>query len=204
MVWISSAATCREKYGSAVNDDITAGSAGIHRYSSQFRNSSGLSGLGGKVDISISTEEKLAYLTIMAGGGNKALYDVYAKSDDETRQKIIKAMGEGMQQLEPVMDEYGMGRDPEGVARGMVLTEDLIGCEPKGELLSVTAEEAVRKVTFCPWSALFSQDGGTCRLVMAAMEEGIGKKYGLEIICEQNMAEGAEYCIWKVRKKSND
>ena len=37
--------------------------------------------------------------------------------------------------------------------------------------------------------------------MMAAMEKGVGEKYGLEIFCEQNMAEGAECCIWKVRKK---
>jgi hypothetical protein len=155
---------------------------------------------GGIVDIQIPAEEKMAYLTIMAGAGNRVLYDVFSQSDDATRKRIISAMAESMQQLEPVMDQYGLGRDPEGVARGMMLTEDLIGCEPSGELASISDEEVVRKVTFCPWSTMFSTDGGTCRLVMAAMEEGIGKKYGLEITCEQNMAEGAEHCIWKIRK----
>ncbi len=151
--------------------------------------------------IEISAEERLMYLVMMAGGGNRMLYDIYRESDEETKQRIVRIMAENMQELEPIMDAYGLDRDPEGLARAMALTEDLIGCEPMGELLSVTPEEAVRKVTFCPWAASYSDDGGACRLVMAAMEEGLGKKYGLEIVCEQNMAEGAEYCIWKVRKK---
>ena len=151
------------------------------------------------IAIEISPEERLMYLTIMSGGGNRVLYNLYKEGNEESRSKIVKAMGEYMQELLPVMDAYGLGRDPEGVARGMMLTEDLIGCEPKGELLSVSPDEAVRKVTSCPWAA--SYEGGTCRLVMAAMEEGIGKKYGLTIVCEQSLAEGAEYCIWKVRKK---
>jgi len=151
--------------------------------------------------IDLSSEERMMYLVTMAGGGNRLLYNIYKESDEKTKQVILRIMGAYMQELEPIMDAYGLGRDPEGVARGMILTEDLIGCEPKGELLSVTSEEAVRKVTFCPWAASFSDDGGTCRLVMAAMEQGIGEKHGLEIFCEQNMAEGAEYCIWKVRKK---
>ena len=149
------------------------------------------------MNIEISPEERLMYLITMAGAGNRLLYEVYKDGDDETRKKILKAMAKQMQGLEPIMDAYGLERNPEGVARAMVLTEDLIGCEPSGELLSVTSDEAVRKVTSCPWAA----DGGTCRLVMAAMEEGIGRKYGLEISCEQNMAEGAEYCIWKVSEK---
>ncbi|MBI9085296.1 MAG: hypothetical protein JEZ11_17000 [Desulfobacterales bacterium] len=150
--------------------------------------------------IEVSTEERLAYLTLMAGSGNRILYDVYAQSDEVTRQRILNAMAESMTQLEPIMDEYGLARDAEGIARGMMLTEDLIGCEPKGELLSFSPEEAVRKVTFCPWAAMFSADGETCRLVMAAVEEGVGQKYGFEITCEQNMAEGADHCIWTVRK----
>lgn len=156
---------------------------------------------GGHVDIQITPEERLAYLTLMAGSGNQVIYEVYAHSDAETKKRIVSAMAENMQLLEPVMDQYGLGRDPEGVARAMMLTEDIIGCEPMGKLESVSPDEAVRKVTFCPWSTQFSSDGGTCRMVMAAMEQGIGKKYGLEISCEQNMAEGAEHCIWKVRKK---
>jgi len=152
------------------------------------------------VNITISTEEKLAYLTIIAGSNNRVLYDVYAQSDEATRKRIVQVMAESMQQLEPVMDQYGLGRDPEGIARGMMLTEDLIGCEPANELLSVSENEAVRKVTFCPWAAMFSNDGGTCRLVMKAMEESFGTKYGVKIICEQNMAEGADHCIWKVKK----
>jgi hypothetical protein len=151
--------------------------------------------------IELSPEERLVYLTIMAGGGNRVLYNIYRDSDDKTKKRIIEAMGESMKELEPVMDIYGLKNDPEGLARAMVLTEDLIGCEPMGELLSVTEDEAVRKVTSCPWAASYSDDGGTCRLVMAAMEEGIGKKHGLTIVCEQNIAEGAEYCIWKVKKK---
>jgi len=148
----------------------------------------------------ISTEERLMYLIMMAGAGNRLLYEVYRDSDDETQRKILAAMAKSMEGLEPIMDAYGLERNPEGVARAMALTEDLIGCEPKGELLSATPEEAVRKVTSCPWAASYSDDGGTCRLVMAAMQEGIGKNYGLEIFCEQNLAEGAEHCIWKVRK----
>ena len=151
--------------------------------------------------IDLSSEERMMYLVTMAGGGNRLLYNIYKESDEKTKEVILRIMGAYMQELEPIMDAYDLGRDPEGVARGMILTEDLIGCEPKGELLSVTSEEAVRKVTSCPWAASFSDDGGTCRLVMAAMEQGIGEKYGLEIFCEQTMAEGAEYCIWKVRKK---
>jgi len=154
------------------------------------------------MSIEIKPEDRIAYLVLMAGNGNKILYNLYMESNNQTRKKILQTMGISMQELEMVMDLYGLGRDPEGIARGMVLTEDLIGCEPKGELLSVTPSEAVRKVTSCPWASSYSKDGGTCRLVMAAMEEGIGKKYGLEIVCEQNIAEGAEFCLWKVRKKN--
>ena len=150
--------------------------------------------------MEISPDERLMYLIMMAGAGNRLLYEVYKDGGDATREKILKAMAKHMQGLEPIMDAYGLERNPEGVARAMVLTEDLIGCEPKGELLSVTSEEAVRKVTSCPWAGSYSDDGGTCRLVMAAMEEGIGKKYGLQILCEQSMAEGADHCIWTVRK----
>ena len=100
--------------------------------------------------VEISPEERLMYLVIMVGAGNRVLYDIYKGSDEETKQRILQAMGAYMQELEPVMDAYGLGRDPEGVARGMVLTEDLVGCEPTGELLSVSSDEAVRKVTSCP------------------------------------------------------
>ena len=151
--------------------------------------------------IEISTEERLMYLVMMAGSGNRMLYSIYKESGEETKQRIIQTMAAYRQELEPIMDAYGLERDPEGLARAMVLTEDLIGCEPRGELLSVTPDEAVRKVTFCPWAPSYSNDGGTCRLVMAAMEEGLGNKLGLEVLCEQTMSEGAEYCIWKVRKR---
>lgn len=154
------------------------------------------------MNIEISPEDRLMYLIAMAGAGNRLLYEAYKDSDDGARQKILDAMARHMQGIEPIKDANGLERNAEGVARAMVLTEDLIGCEPRGELLSATADVAVRKVTFCPWAESYSDDGGTCRLVMAAIEEGIGKKYGLEISCEQNMAEGADYCIWKVRKKS--
>ena len=100
-----------------------------------------------------------------------------------------------------VMDDLRANPQSDRAARAMILTEDLIGCEPAGELASVSKDEAVRKVTFCPWASMFSEDGGTCRLVMAAMEQGVAGKYGLEIVCEQNMAEGADYCVWKVRRK---
>lgn len=156
------------------------------------------------MNIQISPDERLMYLVIMAGAGNRLLYEVYKDSDAETQERIIEVMAKYMQELEPVMAAYGLEPDPEGVARAMMLTEDLIGCEPAGELLSVAPEEAVRKVTSCPWAVSYSDDGGTCRLVMAAMQEGIGKKHGLEIFCEQNMAEGAEHCIWKVRKIKKD
>ncbi len=153
------------------------------------------------MSIEISIEERLMYLTMMAGSGNRLLYEIYKDSDEETKQRIVGVMAKYMQELEPVMDAYGLERNAEGVARAMMLTEDLIGCEPMGELLSATPTEAVRKVTACPWASSYSDDGGTCRLVMEAMQEGLGKKYGLEISCEQNLAEGAEYCIWKVSAK---
>jgi len=38
--------------------------------------------------------------------------------------------------MRSIMDACGLDRDPEGLARAMALTEDLIGCEPMGELLS--------------------------------------------------------------------
>ena len=152
------------------------------------------------MDIEISHEERLMYLIMMAGAGNRLAYEIYRESDRATQERIVKAMAGQMQQLEPIMDAYGLDRSPEGVARAMMLTEDIIGCEPNGELLSAAPEEAVRKVTHCPWAASYSDDGGTCRLVMEAMQEGVGRKYGLEIFCEQNMAEGAEYCIWTVKK----
>ncbi|TAL31624.1 MAG: hypothetical protein EPN93_17665 [Spirochaetes bacterium] len=151
------------------------------------------------MNIELKPEERLAYLIIMVGGGNGLIQKIYENSDETARAMIMKLLGEYNQQIEPVMDAYGLGKDPEGVARAMMLTEDLIGCEPKGELLSVTPDEAVRKVTSCPWASSFSIE--TCRLLMAAMEEGVGKKYGLEIFCEQSMAGGAGHCIWKVRRK---
>ncbi|RJP33762.1 MAG: hypothetical protein C4536_03785 [Actinobacteria bacterium] len=154
------------------------------------------------MSIELCEEEKRMYLVIMAGGGYRVLYNLYRDGDEEVRERIVTAMGGYMRELEPVMDAYGLTRDPEGVATAMMLTEDLIGCEPAGKLLSVTPDEVVRKVTSCPWSYAFSDDGGTCRLVMAAMQEGIGNEYGLEISCEQTLAEGAEHCIWKVRKSS--
>jgi hypothetical protein len=156
------------------------------------------------MNVEISLEERLMYLVMMAGAGNRLLYEIYRDSDEATRSRILLVMAENARQLEPIMEAYGFERNPEGVARAMALTEDLIGCEPRGELLSVVPEEAVRKVTSCPWAASYSDDGGTCRLVMAAMQEGIGRRHGLEIFCEQNMAEGADYCIWKVRKSGTD
>ena len=151
--------------------------------------------------IEISIEERLMYLTMMAGSGNRLLYEIYKDGDEDTKQRIVAVMAKYMEGIEPIMDAYGLERNAEGVARAMMLTEDLIGCEPMGELLSATPKEAVRKVTSCPWASSYSDDGGTCRLVMEAMQEGIGKKYGLEIFCEQNLAEGAEYCVWKVSEK---
>ena len=153
------------------------------------------------MDIDISVEERVAYLTLMAGSGNRVLSDVYSQSDEVTRDRILAALATSMAQLEGVMDDFGIGRDPEGIARGMMLTEDLIGCEPKGELLAASPTEAVRKVTFCPWAPLFAADGSTCRLILAAVEAGLGKKYGVSITCEQSMAEGADCCIWKVRQQ---
>ena len=155
------------------------------------------------MSIELTQDERVAFLVIMAGGVYRVLYNLYQEADKGNKQQIISALGESMKELEPVMDMYGLGRTPEDVARGMMLTEDLIGCEPRGELLSVSEQEAVRKVTSCPWADAFSSDGETCRLIMKAMEESIGKKYGLEIVCDQNMAEGAEYCIWRVRKKGS-
>lgn len=152
--------------------------------------------------IDFSQEERLMYLIIMAGQGNQTLYELYSDSDDTAKTRILDAMAKGMEALEPIMDMYGLARDPEGVARAMVLTEDLIGCEPKGKLLSVSTDQAVRRVDSCPWAGSYSKDGGTCRLVMAAMEQGLGRKYGLEITCDQTMAEGKDHCIWKVSRKS--
>jgi hypothetical protein len=150
--------------------------------------------------ISFSEEERLAFLIQMAGTGNQALYEIYKDGDDDTRDRIRGVMAGGMAELESIMDMYGLAKTPQGLAQAMVFTEDLIGCEPRGELFSVNEKEAVRKVTSCPWADLYDSDGGTCRLVMAAVEEGLGKKYGLEVVCEQNMAEGAPYCIWKVNR----
>ena len=153
------------------------------------------------MSIEFSPEERLMYLIIMAGQGNQTLYELYAASDESVKTNILNAMAKGMEALEPVMDMYGLARDPEGVARAMVMTEDLIGCEPKNQLLSVSPDQAVRRVDSCPWAASYSSDGGTCRLVMAAMEQGLGRKYGLEISCDQTMAEGKDHCIWKVTRK---
>ena len=155
------------------------------------------------MELSFSENDRLALLIQMAGNGNQALYEVYREADAGTRQRIIKSMANGMAALEAVMDTYGLEKDPGGLAQAMVLTEDLIGCEPHGKLLSVTEEEAVRKVVSCPWAEGFASDGGPCRLVMAAVEEGIGKKLGLEVVCEQNIAEGADFCIWKVKRRKS-
>lgn len=148
--------------------------------------------------IELTTDQRLHFLIIMVGGANKLLARIYSEADSDGKKKVLAALGEYNSQIEPVMDAYGLARTPEGIARAMMLTEDLIGCQPKGELMSVSDTEAVRKVTFCPWSDTF--DGSTCRLLMAAMEEGVGRKYGLAITCDQTMAEGAEYCLWRVMR----
>ncbi len=155
-----------------------------------------------KMDLSFSEEERLAFLIQMAGSGNQTLYEVYRDGGEQIQSRILAAMAKGMAALETIMAVYGLKEDPEGLARAMILTEDLIGCEPRGELCSVNEGEAVRKVTSCPWAGMYSADGGTCRLVMAAVQEGLGKKLGLEIACEQNMAEGADHCIWKVKRRT--
>ena len=155
---------------------------------------------GEEMSNEISLEEKLKLLVSKLGGGNRLLYNIYKDSDEGTKRRIIKTMAGYYQELESVIDDYGFKRDPEGIARLMLLSENLIGCEPRGELLSTTPDEAIRKVTFCPWAESFSNDGGTCRLLFAALEEWISKKYGLQIHCEQSIAEGAEYCIWKVSR----
>ncbi|HDP81361.1 MAG TPA: hypothetical protein ENN21_11020, partial [Spirochaetes bacterium] len=69
--------------------------------------------------ITLSDEERIIYLTIMVGGGNKVIYDIYASGDEKTKERILSILGDYNRQLEPVMDAYGLGRDPEGVARGM-------------------------------------------------------------------------------------
>ena len=38
-------------------------------------------------------------------------------------------------------------------------------------------------------------------LRMKALEQGVGKKYGLDIRCEQTRADGSPTCVWKVRKR---
>ena len=152
--------------------------------------------------IELTPEERIGFLTIMAGAGNQALSEVYRDGDQMTRGLVLAAMAKTMATLEPVMELYGLAKDAEGLARAMVLTEDLIGCEPAGELVSANPEEAVRKVTSCPWASSFSADGSTCRLVMTALEKGLAEKYGLRVVCEQSLAQGAKYCIWKVLRKN--
>lgn len=147
-----------------------------------------------------SQEERLSYLVIMLCGWEKLFCKIYEESDEENKERIMKAAAEYMQELEPVMDAYGLKRDPEGIARAMVMTEDIIGCQPTGELESVSSEEAIRKVTYCPFVGTIT--GDLCRFQMAALEDGLGKKHGLEITCDQTMADGADHCIWRVKKKS--
>jgi|GEM_PF-1253290 len=148
----------------------------------------------------ISSEEKISNLINMIGGLHGVLYKIYKESNEDVKKRVIKAVAEYLLTLDSILDDFGLSRDPEGVAKMMVYTEDIIDCQPKGKLLSVTADEAVRKVTSCPLAKLHSDDGGTCRLIFAALEEELGKKYGLEVVCDQNLAEGKEYCIWKVRR----
>lgn len=150
--------------------------------------------------ISISPDERLAYLVTICGSLYKTLYTLHETGDDVMKQRVMDSLSESMGELEIIMDLYGIPRNPEGVATAMMLTEDLIGCEPKGKLLSVSATEAVRKVTSCPWAPLFSQNGKTCRFIMDAVQEGLGEKHGLRISCEQSIAEGKECCIWKVTR----
>ena len=143
-------------------------------------------------------------MTIMAGNYCQALFEVHRDGDRRTRESVIRALAGCMAGLEPVMDLYGLPRDAEGLARAMVLTEDLIGCQPAGSLLSVSSDEAIRRVTGCPWAASFSDDGGTCEMVMAALTRGLGEKLGLEAVCEQSLARGDACCLWKVRKKEKE
>ena len=151
--------------------------------------------------ISISSEERINFLTTMCGSAYRVLHALYEKDNEELQNEVLSALAESMKDLEMVMDLYGIPRNPEGVASAMMLTEDLIGCEPCGELLSVSGTEAVRKVTSCPWASLFSQDGSTCRFIMEATQKGIADKHGLRITCEQSIAGGSDYCIWKVSRK---
>jgi hypothetical protein len=153
------------------------------------------------MEIKLTPEERISFLVIMAGGMYRALDNIYRKADGGTKASIMRELAASMAQLEPVMDMYGLGRDPEGIARGMMLTEDLIGCQPAGKLLSVSPDEAVREVTACPWAGQFAPDGGTCNLVMAAVNEGLANKHGLEVRCDKSIAGGADRCVWRVYRK---
>jgi len=152
--------------------------------------------------ISISPDERIAYLVTICGSLYKTLYTLHETGDDVMKQRVMDSLSESMGELEMIMDLYGIPRNPEGVATAMMLTEDLIGCEPKGNLLSVSDTEAVRKVTCCPWSSIFSQDGRTCTFIMEAVQRGLGDRHGLRISCEQSIAAGDQYCIWKVTRDS--
>lgn len=150
--------------------------------------------------IELSPNDRISFLTIMAGGLYRTLDNLFKEADLKMQERIINEIADSMAQIEPVMDMYGLSRTPEGIAKAMLLTEDLIGCEPKGELSSATENEAVRIVTSCPWSSQFSNTGSTCTLLMRAVDVGLARKYGTEVICEQTIASGSDRCIWKVRK----
>ena len=153
---------------------------------------------GEEMTIQITEEERVFFLVTMLGGANKLIHEIYELCDTETRDKVMEKLAAHNQQLEPVMDMYGLGRDAEALARAMALSEDVIGCEPRGELQSAGPDEAVRKVTDCPWKDVFTAD--TCRFQMATLEKGLASRYGLTVTCEQTMADGADCCIWRVKK----
>jgi hypothetical protein len=144
--------------------------------------------------------ERLLYLVSMLGGWERLFFRVYTDSSGQTRERLLNAAADLMGELEPAMDALGIPKTPEGVARAMMMTEDIIGCEPAGELLSASPTEAVRKVTSCPFIGTIT--GDFCRFQMAALEKGLGDRHGLEITCTQTMAEGADHCIWKVKRKA--
>ncbi|GAB6146647.1 hypothetical protein [Desulfocicer niacini] len=150
----------------------------------------------------LKNEDKFNLLSNFTAGAYRAIYEIYRQGDEKMKAMVLTALSESMEGIEEIIDLLGGDRSPKGVAQAMMLTEDIIGCEPKGVLLAADENEAIRRVDQCPWSEIYSSDGGTCKLIMKALECAIGEKYELSIVCEKTLAEGSDCCIWKVKKEA--
>jgi len=136
------------------------------------------------------------------------LLDMWGK----VHNKIISALASelGRQQLEHILREplRGAGREAakesrtnaSEIGRAILAIEKLWRIE--GRVVQDTSEQFVREVNKCPWS-FFTPLG--CEIFAWWMEgycRGLNDRYAYTL--EQSVPEGAESCIWAIRKRNSD